>query len=135
MQFSVGFDVTDTGFRIASQQGSAPTNGAPVSYPSVFYGCHYTNCSPGTVLPKRVSELTSVTSGIDYTYTSGTYDAAYDIWLDPTVAQSGTAVTAKNASYNATIAPGASTSFGFQAEGGGANPAAFSLNGAGCRAA
>ncbi|MEV4622664.1 cellulose binding domain-containing protein [Asanoa sp. NPDC049573] len=77
-------NVTDTGFSITTQQGSAATNGAPVSYPSVFLGCHYTNCSPGTNLPMQVSRISSATSSISYTYTSGTYDAAYDIWLDPT---------------------------------------------------
>jgi hypothetical protein len=77
-------NVTATGFSIASQQGSAPTNGAPVSYPSVFYGCHYTNCSPGTNLPMRLSQIGSVTSSISYQYVSGIYDASYDIWLDPT---------------------------------------------------
>jgi len=78
-------NVTSTGFSITAQQGSNPTNGAPVSYPSVFYGCHYTNCSPGTNLPMRVSSISSATSSINYQYvSSGIYDAAYDIWLDPT---------------------------------------------------
>ena len=77
-------NVTSTGFSITSQQGSAPTNGAPVSYPSVFYGCHYTNCSPGTNLPRQLSQIGSVTSSIGYQYVSGAiYDAAYDVWLDP----------------------------------------------------
>lgn len=78
-------DVSDTGFTIATQQGSAPTNGAPVSYPSVFVGCHYTNCSPGTNLPIQVDRISSATSSINYRYVSGaTYNASYDIWLDPT---------------------------------------------------
>ncbi|GIF45555.1 fibronectin type III domain protein [Asanoa ferruginea] len=77
-------NVTDAGFSITTQQGSAATNGAPLSYPSVFLGCHYTNCSPGTNLPIQVSRISSATSSISYTYTGGTYDAAYDIWLDPT---------------------------------------------------
>ena len=51
-----------------------------------------------------------------------------------TVTQSGTAVTARNAAYNATIAAGASVSFGFQASYSGSNaaPAAFTLNGTAC---
>ena len=77
-------NVTSTGFEITSQQGVGNTSGAPVSYPAVYYGCHYTNCSPGTTLPRRVSEISSLTSSISYRYVSGaTYDAAYDIWLDP----------------------------------------------------
>jgi len=77
-------NVTATGFSITSQQGSNPTNGAPVSYPSVYYGCHYTNCSPGTNLPMQLSRISSVTSSINYQFVSGAiYDASYDIWLDP----------------------------------------------------
>jgi len=83
-------NVTSTGFSITSQQGSNPTNGAPVSYPSVYYGCHYTNCSPGTNLPLQVSRISSATSSISYQYVSGAiYDASYDIWLDPTPKTNG----------------------------------------------
>ncbi|MFJ6195440.1 cellulose binding domain-containing protein [Micromonospora sp. NPDC092111] len=83
-------NVTGTGFAITSQQGSAPTNGAPVSYPSIFVGCHYTNCSPGTNLPVQVKSISSAPSSISYTYVSGaTYDAAYDIWLDPSPKRDG----------------------------------------------
>ncbi|MFJ4206815.1 cellulose binding domain-containing protein [Streptomyces sviceus] len=77
--------VTNSGFRITQADGSVPTNGAPKSYPSVYNGCHYTNCSPGTNLPARLSSISSAPSGISYSYVSGAaYDAAYDIWLDPT---------------------------------------------------
>ncbi|MEU4244367.1 cellulose binding domain-containing protein [Actinoplanes sp. NPDC026619] len=77
-------NVTGTGFSITSQQGVGNTSGAPVSYPAVYLGCHYTKCSPGTNLPMQVSAISSATSSISYQYVSGaTYDAAYDIWLDP----------------------------------------------------
>jgi hypothetical protein len=83
-------NVTSTGFSIASQQGTGSTSGAPVSYPAVYYGCHYTNCSPGTVLPMQLGAISSATSSIDYTFVSGaTYDASYDIWLDPTPKKDG----------------------------------------------
>lgn len=51
-----------------------------------------------------------------------------------TVSQSGTAVTAKNVSYNGSLATGASASFGFNATGNGnsAVPATFKLNGVTC---
>jgi hypothetical protein len=76
---------TDTGFRVTQADGSVPTNGAPKSYPSVFNGCHYTNCSPGTTLPAQVSTISSAPSSISYGYVSGAvYNASYDIWLDPT---------------------------------------------------
>ncbi|MGW8884468.1 glycoside hydrolase family 6 protein [Streptomyces sp. NPDC055749] len=51
-----------------------------------------------------------------------------------TISQSGTAVTAKNVSYNGSLATGASASFGFNASGNGnsAVPATFKLNGVTC---
>ena len=83
-------NVTSTGFAITSQQGTGSTSGAPVSYPAVYLGCHYTNCSPGTNLPMQVSAISSATSSISYQYVSGaTYDAAYDIWLDPSPKKDG----------------------------------------------
>ncbi|MFI7211951.1 GH12 family glycosyl hydrolase domain-containing protein [Micromonospora maritima] len=83
-------NVTSTGFSITRADGSAPTNGAPVSYPSVFVGCHYTNCSPGTNLPVQVKNIASAPASISYNYVSGAiYDAAYDIWLDPSPKRDG----------------------------------------------
>ncbi|MFI6762252.1 glycoside hydrolase family 9 protein [Micromonospora sp. NPDC050417] len=51
-----------------------------------------------------------------------------------TVTQAGTTVTATNLSYNGSLAPGASTSFGFNGTHTGSNPrpTAFTLNGATC---
>lgn len=82
--------VHDTGFQITRQEGQGNTSGAPVSYPAAYVGCHYSNCSPGTNLPMQVSQLTDVTSSVSYTYVDGaTYDAAYDIWLDPSPKTNG----------------------------------------------
>jgi cellulase/cellobiase CelA1 len=36
-----------------------------------------------------VSQISSATSSINYTYTGGTYNASYDIWLDPTPKRDG----------------------------------------------
>jgi cellulase/cellobiase CelA1 len=51
-----------------------------------------------------------------------------------TVSPGSGQVTARNVSYNGTLAPGASTRFGFQATHNGdtSKPAAFTLNGAAC---
>ncbi|WP_030437591.1 cellulose binding domain-containing protein [Actinoplanes subtropicus] len=51
-----------------------------------------------------------------------------------TVTQSGTAVTATNAGYNGTIAPGANATFGFQGtwSASDAAPTAFTVNGTAC---
>ncbi|GII25280.1 GH12 family glycosyl hydrolase domain-containing protein [Planosporangium mesophilum] len=83
-------NVTNSGFSITTASHNKPTNGAPGAYPAIYYGCHYTNCSPGTNLPLQVSQISSATSSISFSYpSSGTYDAAYDIWLDPTPKKDG----------------------------------------------
>jgi hypothetical protein len=81
---------TGTGFRVTQADGSVPTNGAPKSYPSVFNGCHYTNCSPGTNLPARLDTISRAPSSISYGFVDGAvYNASYDIWLDPTARTDG----------------------------------------------
>jgi Glycosyl hydrolase family 12 len=93
--YNIGFgqqtiDVTPTGFIITAQNGSAPTNGAPLSYPSVFLGASYNSISPGSPLPEQLSQIQTATSSISYTFpSSGTYDASYDIWLNPTPITNG----------------------------------------------
>ncbi|MFD2764387.1 GH12 family glycosyl hydrolase domain-containing protein [Micromonospora eburnea] len=83
-------NVTSTGFSITRQDGTGNTSGAPVSYPSIYVGCHYTNCSPGTNLPAQVKNISSAPASINYNYVSGAvYDAAYDIWLDPSPKKDG----------------------------------------------
>ncbi|HEX8343701.1 MAG TPA: cellulose binding domain-containing protein [Actinoplanes sp.] len=82
-------NVTSNGFTITSQQGVGNTSGGPVSYPAIYVGCHYTNCSPGTNLPVQVSRISSAPTSINYTYVGGTYNASYDIWLDPTPRTNG----------------------------------------------
>lgn len=78
------------GFTITKQDASARTDGPPLSYPSVFVGCHYNNCSPGTNLPIQVKSISKATTGISYTYVSNAiFDASYDIWLDPEPKKNG----------------------------------------------
>ncbi|MET9508639.1 cellulose binding domain-containing protein [Streptomyces flavidovirens] len=87
-------NATATGFELTRADGSVPTNGAPKSYPSVYNGCHYTNCSPGTSLPMRVNSISSAPSSISYGYVSNAvYNASYDIWLDPTPKTDGVSQT------------------------------------------
>jgi hypothetical protein len=74
---------TETGFRITSANHNNATNGAPAAYPSIYSGCHYTNCSTGP-LPIQLTQLSSANSSISYSYGGGTFNASYDIWLDPT---------------------------------------------------
>jgi hypothetical protein len=83
-------NVTNSGFSITQSGANNATNGAPAAYPAIYVGCHYTNCSPGTNLPMQLSQISSVSSSISYNYVNNaTFDAAYDIWLDPTAKRDG----------------------------------------------
>jgi hypothetical protein len=80
-------NVTSTGFSISQANHNMPTNGAPASYPAVFYGCHYANCSPGTILPLRASDsrFAGIQTSVSMSFpSSGQWNASYDIWFDPT---------------------------------------------------
>ncbi|HEX4817951.1 MAG TPA: cellulose binding domain-containing protein [Nonomuraea sp.] len=83
-------NTTSNGFSITQQDGTGNTSGAPVSYPSIFLGCHYSNCSPNSPLPRQISSIGSAPSSIGVTYPgSGTWNASYDIWLNATTDVSG----------------------------------------------
>jgi outer membrane biosynthesis protein TonB len=87
-------NVTSSGFQITQQDGTSSTSGAPVSYPAIYLGCHYTVCSPNSPLPMQISQISSAPSSTTETYPgSGTYDAAYDIWLNDTTDVSTTQKT------------------------------------------
>ena len=83
-------NVTTSGFQIIQQDGTGNLSGAPTAYPAIYLGCHYSNCSPNSPLPAQISRISSATSSTTETYpSSGTYDAAYDIWLNDTTNVSG----------------------------------------------
>jgi hypothetical protein len=74
---------TSNGFSITQQDGTGNLSGAPVSYPAIYLGCHYGNCSPNSPLPAQISSFSTANSTISDTYPGGgTWDAAYDIWLN-----------------------------------------------------
>jgi hypothetical protein len=81
-------NVTATGFSVASASHNKPQNGAPGAYPSVYAGCHYANCSSGSGLPLAVSnsQFGTIQTSVAMSYPSNgsVFDAAYDIWFDPT---------------------------------------------------
>ena len=52
-------NVTTNGFQIVRQDGTGNLSGAPVSYPAIYIGCHYGNCSPSTNLPMQISRINS----------------------------------------------------------------------------
>lgn len=74
------------GFTITQSAHNKPTNGAPAAYPAIYAGCHYGNCTSGSGLPMQASspDFGRLRSSVNYTFASGTYNAAYDLWFDPT---------------------------------------------------
>ncbi len=83
-------NTTSSGFSIIQQDGTGNLSGAPVSYPAIYIGCHYSNCSPNSPLPRQISQIGSANTSVSLTLTSsGTYDAAYDIWLNADTNVSG----------------------------------------------
>lgn len=78
-------DVTETGFTVTGGSHNQGTNGAPGAYPSIFRGCHYDNCTTDSGLPARYTSLGSLASTARVTTPStGSWNVAYDLWLDPT---------------------------------------------------
>lgn len=75
--------VQGTSFEVTQQTGSNGTNGAPVSYPSVFIGSNYDRTTLGSGLPKQVSALGKVDTSWSQNAGSqmGTYNASYDVWF------------------------------------------------------
>lgn len=83
-------NTTSNGFAIIQQDGMGNTSGAPASYPAIYLGCHYTNCSPNSPLPAQISSMGNVNTSISLTYpSSGTWNAAYDIWINADTNVSG----------------------------------------------
>jgi cellulose 1,4-beta-cellobiosidase len=66
------------------------TDGPPASYPSVFRGCHWGNCTSEAPLPIQVGDIAGATSSWRTNLTrSGAYDVAYDLWTNTSVSTSG----------------------------------------------
>ncbi|HEX8350269.1 MAG TPA: hypothetical protein VF598_09930 [Hymenobacter sp.] len=72
---------------------SHPSGGGIKSYPAVVYGCHWGGCSSGTALPKRISSLGNVRTWWTQSSSATAYDAAYDIWFDPSANPGNRAAT------------------------------------------
>jgi hypothetical protein len=83
-------DAFDTGFVVTEGQFSLTTAGPPASYPSIYKGCHWGNCTPSSGMPAQVGTLGRVLSdwNTSQPYT-GAYDVAYDIWFNQTPTTNG----------------------------------------------
>ena len=65
------------------QSAARVDHAEPVAFPNIFLGCSWGVCSPGSVLPARVSRLRSLTTSWSTTErATGTWAVGYDIWFD-----------------------------------------------------
>jgi hypothetical protein len=112
---------------VAAQGASAAAAGCRVSY---TIGSQWQGGFGATV---AVTNLGDPLTGWTLRWSYGAGQTVTQAW-NATVTQSGTAVTAVNVSYNASLATGGSASFGFNGSWTGGNPAptAFTLNGVAC---
>jgi hypothetical protein len=60
------------------------------AYPSLVDGWHFGRVSNDPALPKQISALSSASSSVTYTGSDAKYDAAYDIWVLPTMPSAAT---------------------------------------------
>ncbi|WP_192772217.1 glycoside hydrolase family 9 protein [Plantactinospora soyae] len=106
---------------------TVPASGCRIGYASNDWGTGFS----GTITVTNTGTTTVNGWTLAFGFVAGQRIA--QAW-SATVTQTGTAVTATNLSYNGTLAPGASTSFGFNGSHTGSNPrpASFTLNGAAC---
>ncbi|GAA4830990.1 hypothetical protein GCM10023201_18630 [Actinomycetospora corticicola] len=84
---SAGPTGASAAFRVEAKHRN---NSGPASYPSIVFGCNYGNCTKGTPFPRPISDLGDLRSSWSVkTPSSGDYNVAYDIWLDPTARKTG----------------------------------------------
>lgn len=75
-------------FKMTVQTATAPTNGGPTGFPSIFIGTNSNNGTQNSNLPKQVSSLTAVPTqwawkdaGTLADRTANSYNAAFDVWF------------------------------------------------------
>jgi len=82
--------VSGVGFTITAANFNLPTNGAPATYPSIFRGCHWGNCTSSNPFPIQENNIASASTSVSITQPAGiNNDAAYDIWFNQTSTTSG----------------------------------------------
>ncbi|USX53215.1 non-reducing end alpha-L-arabinofuranosidase family hydrolase [Lentzea sp. HUAS12] len=116
-----------TALTAVAQQPASAAPGCSVTYstPSQWDG--------GFTAAVAVTNLGDAVNGWTLTWSFGAGQQVQQAW-NAQVTQSGSQVTARNVSYNATIPTGGKVEFGFNGSSTGANPSpsAFSLNGTLC---
>jgi hypothetical protein len=83
--------VSGVGFSLTTANFNLPNGGPPATYPSIFMGCHWGNCTNASQshMPIQESNIASASTSVNTTLASGNYDVAYDIWFNQTSTTSG----------------------------------------------
>jgi endoglucanase len=85
-------NVSGTDFSVIQDGQHLSTSGPPASYPSIYKGCHWGNCTTNSGLPLVASDIGSATTSWSVNLSnagSSVYDAAYDIWFNDSATTSG----------------------------------------------
>ncbi|WP_442792046.1 glycoside hydrolase family 9 protein [Micromonospora sp. NBC_01796] len=130
--YVVGVDLAGNVSAASAPVGVTTLPSAPAGACAVTYSTNdWSNGFTGSVTVRNTGSSTLNGWSLVFAYTAG--QRVTQAW-SATVTQTGTSVTATNLSYNGTLAPGASTTFGFNATHTGTNPrpATFTLNGSPC---
>ena len=137
--YAIHFFGLDSSSPASPPPSSPPPTSPPPTSPAGPLSCHvtYTTSSQwtgGFVANLTISNTgTSAINGWTLGFTFPGDQKVTNSW-NATVAQSGETVTASNASYDAAISPGGSTTLGMQGTwaSSDAAPASFTVNGTGC---
>jgi hypothetical protein len=87
--FGQCIEVRGSSFTLTAGNFNRPVSGPPATYPSIFKGCHWGNCTAGSGMPIRVGEIGSATSNWSFTLAPGVFNATYDVWFDTMPAPAG----------------------------------------------
>jgi hypothetical protein len=84
----VGFTLTTANFNQTAL--GPPASYTPATYPSIYRGCHWGDCTTSSPFPIEESNIASASTSVTITQPAGyTNDAAYDIWFNQTSTTSG----------------------------------------------
>ncbi|HEY0000904.1 MAG TPA: cellulose binding domain-containing protein [Actinoplanes sp.] len=120
---AVAVAAVGAGFLVATRADAAAGCQVKYTVPNSWQG--------GFAAAVEVTNLGDPVSTWSLTFAFPSGQTITQLW-NGAVTQSGANVTVTNASWNGSLGTGASASFGFNADGTSATPAAFSLNGAAC---
>jgi hypothetical protein len=76
-------------FTLTTADNSVPTDGPPASFPSVFKGCHWGNCTSGSGLPVQVDRIGRASTAWSITPAEGQWNAAFDLWFHSAASAAG----------------------------------------------